>query len=269
MTRRAASSWGGLPLSDLRRRWNRADVHAHGRIDSTNAAARELALKGSPAGTIVVCREQSDGRGRAGRTWHSPRDAGVYLSMVFRPGQPLRPAPASVLSGLGVVRRLDRALPGLRPLIKWPNDVMVPGGKVAGVLAEAAWSERLPAWLVVGVGVNVRPIAKSAPRDVRQRATSLDEALAAEVPLVEVADAVIAGLEDYLYDPPAAIPAALLPELDRYDWLRDRRAVVTLPGETQGTRGTCAGIAPDGALLFRPDRGALRRVQDATVEAVR
>lgn len=243
-------------------------MHAYGRIDSSNEAARELARRGAPAGAIVVCREQSAGRGRAGRAWYSPGYGGVYLSMLYRPERRLHPAPVSILAGLGVVQRLDRAFADLRPFIKWPNDIVVADGKLGGVLAEASWTETAPRWLIVGVGINVRPFPPSAPREVRQRAASLDEVLGTEVPLVEVADAIIGGLEAYLYDPPAAIPPPVLSELDRYDWLRDRRAVVTPPGEGPGAQGTCAGIAPDGALLFRPDRGALRRVADATVESV-
>ena len=86
-----------------------------------------------------------------------------------------------------------------------------------------------------------------------------------------MADAVVRGLETHLSHPEPVLTQALLDEVDRHDWLRDRRVRLTSPGaeagETQGTSGVCVGIAPDGALLFRPDRGALRRVQSGTVTA--
>ena len=89
--------------------------------------------------------------------------------------------------------------------------------------------------------------------------------------LVDVADAVVRGLEKYLSHPAPVLTPALLDEVDRHDWLRDRRVRLTSPsaeeGEAHATSGVCVGIAPDGALLFRPDRGALRRVQAGTVTA--
>jgi hypothetical protein len=83
---------------------------------------------------------------------------------------------------------------------------------------------------------------------------------------VTVADRVIEGLELWLPRSPVSLTADLLSRVDRYDWLRDRRARLTPPGAEEGQPGTCVGIAPDGALLFRPDQGALRRVTDGVVD---
>ena len=260
------SDWDGHPLAELQQRWNRESVVLYGKIDSTNEAAAELADEGSPEGTIVLCREQTAGRGRGGHGWYSPRDAGLYMSLVFRPRQMLHPSLISILSGLGIAERLDTTFKGLRPGIKWPNDVVAAGRKLGGVLAEAAWSESHPRHLVIGVGINVRPLSVDAPAEVLDRATALDTELDREVELIEVADAVIAGLEAWLPDAPATMDRPLLDRVDKYDWLRDRRGVLTLPGEEQGHAGTCVGIAPDGALLFRPDRGALRRVTDGVID---
>jgi BirA family biotin operon repressor/biotin-[acetyl-CoA-carboxylase] ligase len=268
IVRRTVAQWDGISRAALKERWRREEVYPYGCIDSTNEAARDLAGKGVPAGTVVVCREQSAGKGRAGRAWHSPRDAGVYLSMIFRPQEVAGLAPLSILAGFGVVQRLDQAFPGLQPRLKWPNDVMANDRKLGGVLAEAVWSHAAPRHVVVGVGINVRPVRPQAPAAVQRTATAVDAILDSRIDLVEVADAVIGGLEAYMGEPPAELPAVLLEEVDRYDWLRDRRALVTPPGEQNGAVGVCVGIAPDGALLFRPDRGALRRVQDATVEGV-
>jgi BirA family biotin operon repressor/biotin-[acetyl-CoA-carboxylase] ligase len=266
MSRRTTAEWDGYSLEALRERWGRESVVLHGKIDSTNEAARERAETGAPAGTIVVCREQTAGRGRAGRDWYSPRDAGLYLSMILRPRDLSHPAPVSILAGLGVVERLDAAFSGLRPALKWPNDIVASGRKLGGVLAEASWSEARPRYLVIGVGINVRALGRAAPPDVLERATSLATELDRKVPLVEVADAAIEGLETWLREPPVTLAGTVLDRVDQYDWLRDRRAVLTLPGEGPAQTGTCVGIAPDGALLFRPDRGALRRVTDGVVD---
>ncbi len=266
MSRRKTTEWAGESLEALRARWDRESVVLYGKIDSTNEAARELAEAGTPAGTVVLCSEQTAGRGRAGHEWYSPRDAGVYLSMVLRPADLAHPGMISILGGLGVVERLDARFKALAPGLKWPNDLIAGGLKLGGVLAEASWSESRPRHLVVGVGINVRPLGSEAPADVRTRATAIDSEIGETVSMVEVADCVIAGLETWLPRAPASLEGDLLTRVDRYDWLRDRRARLTLPGAEDGHPGTCVGIAPDGALLFRPDRGALRRVLDGVVD---
>lgn len=266
MSRRKTTDWAGESLEALQSRWDRESVVLYGKVDSTNEAGRELADDGAPSGTVVLCREQTAGKGRAGHSWYSPADAGVYLSMIFHPADLSHPAMISILGGLGVVERLDGRFPGLAPGLKWPNDVVAGGRKLGGVLAEAAWSESRVRYLVVGVGINVRPLDGAAPPDVVARATAIDAVIGGTTPLVDVADCVIAGLEAWLPRPPAALEGDLLTRVDRYDWLRDRRAHLTLPGEEHGQPGTCVGIAPDGAMLFRPDRGALRRVSDGVVD---
>ena len=266
MSRRKATEWAGESLDALRARWGRESVVPYGKIDSTNEAARDLAESGAPSGTVVVCREQTAGRGRAGNEWHSPRDAGLYLSLLLRPADLSHPAMLSILAGLGVAEELDRSFPGLGPGLKWPNDLVAGGLKIGGVLAEASWAESRPRFLVVGVGINVRPLGRTAPPELSGRASSLESQLGAPVSLLDVADAAIRGLEAWLPDAPDSLDGALLARVDRYDWLRDRRARLTMPGDESSQAGTCVGIAPDGALLFRPDRGALRRVTDAVVD---
>ena len=248
MSRRKTTEWDGESLEALQARWDRESVHLYGKIDSTNEAARELADEGAPAGTVVLCREQTAGKGRAGHAWYSPRDM------------------ISILAGLGVAEHLDERFRGLAPGLKWPNDLVAGGLKLGGVLAEAYWSESGPRHLVLGVGINVRPLGREVPADFAGRATSVAAVLGRSVPLVEVADCVVGGLETWLTRAPASLEGPLLALVDRYDWLRDRRAKLTLPGDEQSQPGTCVGIAPDGALLFRPDRGALRRVTDGVVD---
>lgn len=260
----ARQKWDGHSAADLRGRWQRENVFLFGTIQSTNDEARRLAEEeDAAAGTIVIAHEQTAGRGRAGRAWASPPGAGVYLSVVFRP-ESLGEAPTSILAGLGVVRALDEAFPGLAPRLKWPNDLYADGLKFGGILAEAAWAGAKPKFLVVGTGLNVRPLAEGISRSIARRSTSMDEELDRTVDLVEVADAVVAGLSAHLAVPRPGLGSRDLADLDRYDGMRDRRGVLLPPGGEE-IPGMCVGIAPDGALLFRPDRGALRRVTDGSL----
>jgi BirA family biotin operon repressor/biotin-[acetyl-CoA-carboxylase] ligase len=265
MSRRQVRTWAGLSLADLRRRWGRETVAAYGKIDSTNAAAKDLAEAGAEVGSIVVCREQTAGRGRHDRHWHSPPDTGLYVSMIFRPDAPVLPPLASVLAGLGVISALDRRLHGVDPGLKWPNDLMVGDRKMGGVLAEASWSAAGPRFFVVGVGVNVKSMSGTMSPWLKKEATWIEERRP-DTDLPEVADAVIEGLERWLYDPPSTLDSGVLDLLDEYDWLKNRRVRATLSDQEPALSGVAAGVAPDGALLFRPDRGALRRVTTASIE---
>lgn len=259
-----ADRWAGATADELRERWGRESVHLFGSVDSTNDRAKELAESGAPAGTVVLAREQTEGRGRGSRRWHSPPGAGVYLSMVLRPDRIENPVLLQLLAGLGVAAELDADFEALEPAVKWPNDLVADDRKVGGVLSEAAWDEGTPRHLVVGAGINVRRL-EDLPDELQGGATSLEEVLGEEVPLVHAADAVIRGLERHLLEPPESLDGTGLDLLDRYDWLRDRRVDVRPDDEEEFLDGVCVGVAPDGALLFRPDRGALRRLHQATV----
>lgn len=257
--------WDGRTAEELKERWDADGVVALRSVSSTNDEARRLAEEeDAPARTIVVAGEQTAGRGRGGRKWSSPPGAGVYLSMVFRP-EALEAAPVSILAGLGIARALDRAFPDLDPTIKWPNDLYAAGLKLGGVLSEATWESGRPRWLVTGVGINVRPLGEGMSREIRRHATSIDEELERTVPLVEVADAVVEGLSEQLAAPRPRLGTKDLSDLDRYDGMRDRRATLEPPGDAEPLPGKCVGIAPDGALLFRPDRGALQRVTEGSL----
>lgn len=269
MSARKVSSWHGRSPEELRERWGRGAVHLYGKVGSTNDLARELAEEeDAPGGTIVLAREQTEGKGRHGRSWYSPAGAGVYMTMVFRPDTVPNPVLLPVLAGLGLARAFDRAFPELDPALEWPNDLVAAGGKFGGVLAEAVWSEGDVRFLVAGVGIDVSPLGDEAPAEVRESAISLEEALGRELDPAEAADAVVEGLERYLTDPPEQMDAAMLELVDRYDALRDRRVDVRLPDADEPLPGVCVGIAPDGRLLFRPDRGALRRLDRGTIEVL-
>lgn len=270
MSEKKARSWDGSSPEELRERWGRDAVHLYDSVGSTNDVARRLAdEEDAPAGTVVLAREQVEGRGRKGRSWHSPKDAGVYLSMVFRPAAVRNPQLLPLLAGIGIVREMDRAFPDLDPALKWPNDLMAGDRKFGGVLSEAVWGDRGIRFLVIGTGINVRPLDHDVEEEVREGATSVDEEVERQVSLLEVADTVVEGLEAYVPEAPERLDSRILDLVDRHDWLQDRRVVVTLPGEEEPLPGVCVGIAPDGRLLFRPDRGALRRLDQGTVEAER
>ncbi|WP_419941557.1 biotin--[acetyl-CoA-carboxylase] ligase [Candidatus Palauibacter sp.] len=253
--------WAGESAAALRRRWERDAVYPFDSIPSTNDFARGLAAAGAPAGSIVVCREQTAGRGRRGRAWSSPAGAGLYLSMLFRPGADIPSPLLTVVAGVDLARELNRRFPGLGAAVKWPNDLMAGDRKLGGILAEVTSGGEGEGLLIVGVGINVE--AGRLPADVKG-AVALDERVG-PARLIDVADAAVAGLERRLPTVPDVLDAASLDELDRFDWLRHRWVEHRL-SDRKPAVGLAAGIAPDGALLLRPRGEALRRVVAGSIE---
>jgi BirA family biotin operon repressor/biotin-[acetyl-CoA-carboxylase] ligase len=193
---------------------------------STNELARALATTGAPHGTLVTTAFQTAGRGRQGRTWTAPPGETLLLSLVIRDADPL----LSLRAGLAVA---DLAGPEAR--VKWPNDVLVDGRKVAGVLAEGRPQE---GWTVVGIGVNVALDLQRMPEELRSTAGSLgrrpDELDAA---LAEL----LGHLERRLAEPGDAALAAL----------RERDALLGRALSWAGGAGTGAGIDERGCLRVR------------------
>ena len=201
-------------------------------IGSTNARARELAVAGAPHGTAVTAGEQTAGRGRQGRGWSTPPGSALAVSLVIRDPDPL----LSLRAGLAVA---DLAGAGAR--VKWPNDVLVDGRKVAGVLVEGRPQE---GWAVLGMGVNAALDLAELPEEVRATAGTLGLD-PAELP--RALEMLLAGLEARLAEPQEATLAAL----------RERDGLAGRPVRWEGGEGEGAGIAADGALLVRGSDGTV------------
>ena len=140
--------------------------------DSTNDDVRRLAASGAPEGTVVIASSQSAGRGRLGRSWASPDRLGLYLSLLLRPHEPQEQIGRYALAAAVAVAEAARSFAGDRVVLKWPNDVMADGRKLAGILAELRQGSS-GAELVLGVGLNVDQREEDFPDELGGRATSL------------------------------------------------------------------------------------------------
>ena len=198
---------------------------------STNDHARELAAAGAPHGTIVTAALQTAGRGRQGRTWTAPPGSALLLSIVLRSFDGLLPLRA----GLAVAD-----LAGAAARLKWPNDVLIDGRKVAGILAEARPQE---GWTVLGIGLNVALDVRDLPPELRDRAATLGRGRN--------------ELDDVLKELLARLAAWLAAPADEVlDALRDRDALLGRPVAWAGGEGRGAGIDDAGRLLVRRDDGS-------------
>ncbi|HEY4277491.1 MAG TPA: biotin--[acetyl-CoA-carboxylase] ligase [Conexibacter sp.] len=208
-------------------------------IGSTNARAQELAAAGAPHGTLVTGGEQTAGRGRQGRAWTTPAGTALAASLVLRQPPPLLTLTAG-LAVAEVAAALDSA--GREPAIKWPNDVLLDGRKVCGILAEGRLQE---GWAVLGIGINVAIAQDDFPPELADRATSLG---LAPHDVERALALLLTSLERWLTAP--------TPEL--VEGFRQRDALLDREIAWDGGSGTAAGIADDGRLRVRATDGSER-----------
>lgn len=231
--------------------------------DSTNDEAARLARAGARHGTVVIARAQRAGRGRDGRVWSSPKDAGLYFSAVIRPPLPLVDVPPVTLAiGIGVCDAARTM--GAPASLKWPNDVLVHGKKLAGVLVEAhSQGNRLEA-IVVGIGVNLA--AGALPPELVATATTLEHAVGAPIDRAAFIEQLLAHVERWMDRYIASgLPAIAPPWHDRMAPGIAARARV----DGADLSGEVAGLDSDGALLLRDHLGRLHRVRSGDVEVIR
>jgi BirA family biotin operon repressor/biotin-[acetyl-CoA-carboxylase] ligase len=233
-----------------------------GSCASTNDWAAERARAGAPAGLVVATDAQTAGRGRLGRSWHSPPGENLYFSIVLRPTRPAAEIPPlTLLVGAAVAVAL-RAL-GLSPRLKWPNDVQLVDEagqrrKVAGILTEMASAGDRVQQVVVGVGLNVNGL--EFPGELAERATSLRRALGHPLDRVAVLGAVLDALEPLYEDFERRGPAAAVAAFGAHAALPDRCRVSSPTHPDDWLEGTALGVDADGALRLRDDAGAIHRV---------
>jgi BirA family biotin operon repressor/biotin-[acetyl-CoA-carboxylase] ligase len=146
-------------------------IHHFFRADSTNRVAMELGYANEPEGTVVLAEEQTAGRGRAGRSWHSERATGIYATLLLRPKiSPVQAPLLTMMAGLSAHAAIQ-AQTGLKADIKWPNDLMLDGKKLGGILTEMHAEPTLVRFVIVGIGINVNQ--EQFPNELRDIATSL------------------------------------------------------------------------------------------------
>jgi BirA family biotin operon repressor/biotin-[acetyl-CoA-carboxylase] ligase len=193
-------------------------------VGSTSDVARDLALAGAPHGALVTASEQTAGRGRQGRSWTTRPGSAVAMSLVLRELPPLLPLAAAVAVAEAI---------GDDAAIKWPNDVLVGGRKVAGILAEGRPHE---GWAVLGIGVNVAVRVEDLPPELHDRAGTLGRELDDVEPFLS---SLLGGLERALALPTAGLLAA---------W-RGRDALLDSEVSWSGGTGVARGIDGEGRLV--------------------
>lgn len=231
----------------------RAVVRWMSTVESTQDALHALAEQGAPEGTAVAALEQTAGRGSRRRDWSS-RPGGLWLSVLLRPAHDSGMQVLGLRVGLAIVRTLDGL--GARGLmLKWPNDIMADDRKAGGILCEARWNGDQPAWVAVGVGLNVRNYLPEELQGISTRLADHGVTTDLEALAQRVADALL-----QVGTASGPLSGGELAELAERDWLRGR--MLAAPEE-----GRADGVHADGALRVRRTDGSMVLVRAAPVEA--
>ena len=242
--------------SGLATRFVGQTVHYWPAVGSTNDELNRLAETGAPEGTLAIADEQTAGRGRLGRPWVAPAGSSLLMSLLFRPDW-LAPAQAGQLTMLCALAAADAvaATCGLQAGLKWPNDLLLDGKKLAGVLTELSFAGDKLAWAVVGVGLNVNAdfASQAGPPDT---AISLSVAAGRPVSRLRLLRAYLTGVE-------ARYEALRAGQSPRREWAA-RLATLGQAVTVRAPDGVYQGIAEDvdeaGALLLRQPSGEVMRI---------
>jgi len=224
------------------------NMRYHGVTASTNILAKSLAGEGSPEGSVVVADAQTGGRGRMGRIWESPSGVNLYFSLILRPEVPsIRVPQLTLLVAAAIHQALTRVAPDLLPLIKWPNDILINGKKVCGVLCEMQSEPDFTHFVVVGIGINVNQA--EMPNELQDIATSLFGETGRLFSRPELLASVLNHFEP-LYDAWLLQEdlGFILPYLERYSLLQMKQ--VTIDQLKRTVSGTVSGISCGGELML-------------------
>jgi BirA family biotin operon repressor/biotin-[acetyl-CoA-carboxylase] ligase len=240
-------------------------LEAHEELGSTSDRAKQLADEGAEHGTVVIAETQTAGRGRRGRSWASPARRNLYFSVVLRPDLPPARAPElTLVASIAICEVLRQA--GVEAGIKWPNDLLASGRKIAGILTELAAEMERVHWVVLGVGVNVNARREDFPEELRGEATSVLLERGQAAPRALFAAACLTSLEEWI-DRHAEAGFGAVREAWRERTVTLGREVV-VRADGREIAGTAEDNDESGALLVR-SRAGLERILVGDVTLLR
>lgn len=240
------------------------NIHYEETVDSTQKIAHQLASEGVPEGTVILAEEQLSGRGRMDRKWHSPKYTGIWMSLILRPNILLTKAPQlTLLTAVSVIQAIEE-LTSLTPEIKWPNDILINGKKVTGILTELqAEADRIHS-IIVGIGINVNQRLDDFPEELHDKASSLLIETGEPVPRAELIRAIFTRFEKLyqLYLKEGFYPIKLLWESYAVSIGKPIKARTLM----NTIEGKALGITDDGVLKVEDDMGVIHHVYSADIE---
>jgi BirA family biotin operon repressor/biotin-[acetyl-CoA-carboxylase] ligase len=227
-------------------------------ITSTQDIAKKMTRDGAEEGTIVIAESQMEGRGRKGRSWVSPRDGGVYLSIILRPKLvPSRVLQISLVAGVAVIKAIKGVAP-LQPKMKWPNDIIIGRKKVGGILTEMSCELDGVNYIVLGIGVNVNTPGYLLEKPTDGVATSLAEECGADISRVSFVQCLLAEFES-IYD--KFLVSGFCPVREEWKAMNNTIGSRVKISEAEGEiEGEALDIDEEGFLLVRKENGDVKKI---------
>lgn len=239
-------------------------IHYYESCPSTQLIAHDAAQTNADDGTLFVAEEQTAGKGRMSRPWNSAAQKGIWMSIVIRPSLMPHQAPQMTLVAAVAIVRAIEELTGIEPTIKWPNDIMISGKKMTGILTELqADPDRVKA-IILGIGMNVNQTEEDFPIELKSIATSLRLEGGQVVDRSRLIAEILYYLELYttMYEKHGFSPIKLLWE--SYANIEGKRIRAVMLNET--IEGSAIGISDDGLLELKMDDGSVRAIFSADIE---
>lgn len=239
-------------------------IELHQVIDSTNNRARELALEGADEGTLIIAETQLEGRGRLSRSWISPRGKGIWMSLILKPDLSPDQAPhITAIAAVAIRKALNRAT-GLDIGIKWPNDIIIDGKKVCGILTEMHADIDRIYYVVVGIGINVNMTQEDFPVELSSTATSLRIALGRNLDRRQLIALIMEEIEEIYYTYLENRDFKQILDLCRQYSVTLNRPVKVI-GRDTSFEGFAVDFDEDGSLLVKKDDGNIIKVMSGDV----
>ncbi|WP_339250025.1 biotin--[acetyl-CoA-carboxylase] ligase [Sporosarcina sp. FSL W8-0480] len=233
-------------------------------VESTQPIAHDAAQAGVPDGTLVVAEEQTAGRGRLFRPWASAARKGIWMSLIIRPTLTPQQAPQMTLvTAVAIVRAIEEVT-GVEATIKWPNDILINGKKMTGILTELQADPDQVKAIIIGIGMNINQGEDDFPEELRSIATSLKIATGKQIDRAKLIASTLGYLEQYtnMYEKHGFGPIKLLWE--GYSNTAGKRIRAVMLNET--LEGTAMGISEEGLLELQLDDGSVRGIYSADIE---
>jgi BirA family biotin operon repressor/biotin-[acetyl-CoA-carboxylase] ligase len=241
------------------------EILHYAEVISTNTLAMDLARNGAVDGTVVIAETQTGGKGRLGRTWTSPA-GNLYISVILRPAVPITKAPLITLMGAVAVASAIRRQCGVPAGIKWPNDILLSGKKVSGLLTEMSAEPDRIRYIVLGIGVNANMDSGALQPDVRRMSTTLAAAMRKPVDRTALLRTLLAEL-DLWHHRFLKGDADVLAAWNKLNVTLGHRVAVSGGGAT--LEGLARSVDAEGRLILRLDDGTLRQVAAGDVTIVK
>lgn len=238
-------------------------IHFYDTVESTQEVAHKLAREGALEGTVVIAEQQTKGRGRLGRAWESPKGTGIWMSIIVRPNIPPYQAPQlTLLTAVAIVQAIQQVT-SLQPEIKWPNDILINGKKLVGILTELQAEADIIQAIIIGIGINVN--TKHFPEELKNKATSLlIENNRQEVERAALIRAIFEQFEklyeEYLkhgFKPIKLLWESYNVSIGKY---------ISAKTLSEEIKGYAKGITDEGVLLVEDDFGNVHEIYSADID---